>query len=255
MICQLYYSYNHKVVKVLLGPFLLARSIFLNLICQHFSPLWNQWIHSSVCDISYPGYLYFILTANMPAARVADNFKTWLENMAFSVACSTCYQPNFQGKVVQGVFEGLQGSDGPKIVDWSSIIDQFYGLWKQNDLLLIEQYDACVLKSSDLLCMVDNLYLMQRELNGSILDANGVRFSEYKTWIWNIGSSQLAQKPSSGTVPGQCCNARYKCRTIIHQACWEYPEWAILVHLNGVPELPEALQHFPNPFKNQHNWN
>ena len=45
MICQLYYSYNHKVVKVLLRHLLLARSItfcFLNLICQHFSPLWNQ---------------------------------------------------------------------------------------------------------------------------------------------------------------------------------------------------------------------
>jgi len=40
----------------------------------------------------------------MPAARMADNFKIWVENMASSVACtcSTCHQPNFQGKVVRG---------------------------------------------------------------------------------------------------------------------------------------------------------
>ena len=53
----------------------------------------------------------------MPAARVADNFKIWVENMVSSVACSTCHQPNFQGKVVRGgVFERLQGSDRSKIV-------------------------------------------------------------------------------------------------------------------------------------------
>jgi len=78
------------------------------------------WIHSSVCGV-ITIYLTLdiftsILTGNPSAVRVADDFKSWAGNIAASVTCSTHHQPTFQGKVVRGVFEDLQGSDRSKII-------------------------------------------------------------------------------------------------------------------------------------------
>ena len=69
----------------------------------------------------------FILTGNPSAARVEDDFKSWVSAIAASVSGNTFHQPTFQSQVVRGVFVGLQAPDASQIIgkfseytDWAS---------------------------------------------------------------------------------------------------------------------------------------
>ena len=153
----------------------------------------------------------------MPAARVADDKnlggKTWHPQLQVAPATSQISKERSCGRV-WGAPRFWRVQNSWLIIDhrpvlWTMKAEWFtvnWAVWRMRIEVIKFVYAWLII------CM----YLMQRELNGSILDANRAQFSEYKTWIWNIGSTQLVQKP---TAPGQCCNARYKHRTIIHYAC------------------------------------
>jgi len=58
----------------------------------------------------------FIFTGNPSAARVADDFKSWVLAIAASVSGNTFHQPTFQSQMVRGVFVGLQAPDASEII-------------------------------------------------------------------------------------------------------------------------------------------
>ena len=80
-----------------------------------------MWIHSSVGDV-ITIYLAldiftFILTGNPSAARVADDFKSWVSAIAAPVLCNTFHQPTFQSQVVRGFFVCLQAPDASQMAN------------------------------------------------------------------------------------------------------------------------------------------
>ena len=79
------------------------------------------WIHSALCGV-ITVYLAldiftFILTGNPSAARVEDDFKSWVSAIAASVSGNTFHQPTFQSQVVRGVFVGLQAPDASQMAN------------------------------------------------------------------------------------------------------------------------------------------